>query len=220
MWNSWKLEGFGSECCPKKFLLFYLGCCQMSLSWAFVRLCRISCCQVNLLFWSLKSHSSPSVLSAWVLPTWAWKIGLDWIGGDMFEWKYWPLFRYVFFCLAFGVRVMVWKWWSLACDLEMVSIISLWMHAKSGWRISGCAVHTIILRELHRVPSVWHEQWVLWRLLLDGKQSDVRERWVLRSCEMCWRVQEFNITSGDSSGFCFFLAIVKFARFMGTAWCS
>lgn len=76
------------ECCSKEFLLFFPCCCHVCHSWAFVALCGVSCCQVNLLSLSLKSHSSPSVLSS-VCPHELEEF--DWIEEDMFEWKYWPL---------------------------------------------------------------------------------------------------------------------------------
>lgn len=74
--------GFGpeNEGYPKKFLLSFPCCCHVSPSWAFVLLCRISCCQVLQLLsssLSLKSHSFPSLFSR-VMTTWAWKVWLDW----------------------------------------------------------------------------------------------------------------------------------------------
>lgn len=50
---------------------------------SFVPLCRISCCQVNLLSLPLKSHSSSLVLSHGFCPYGLEKF--DWIGKAMFE---------------------------------------------------------------------------------------------------------------------------------------
>ena len=114
------------ECCPQKFLVLFPCCCHVSHSWAFIPLCRISCCQVNLLSLSLKSHYSPSVLST-VCPHGLEK--LDWFGGDMVEWKYWSLLWFAFLAEPSEFRRRVMK----------VIVLRVWSgNGFSYWFIDAC----------------------------------------------------------------------------------
>lgn len=109
------------ECCPQKFLVLFPCCCHVSHSWAFIPLCRISCCQVNLLSLSLKSHYSPSVLST-VHVGLKSLIGLEgiWLNGNT------GLSSDLPSCLSLqSLGDVLWKWLSLECDLEMVSVFGL-----------------------------------------------------------------------------------------------